>query len=148
MKLMLVCTSGGHFSTMWGLKNFWSHHDRIWVTDRKGDTEYLIGRETVCWLPYQAPRALWIVLKNLPAVFRILWREKPDLVISTGASIAVNFCLVAKLLGIRFIYVESISRQENLSLSGKLVYWLSHQFYVQSPFLAQRHSRAMFRGYV
>jgi len=148
MKLLLACTSGGHFSTMWGLKNFWTHHDRVWVTDCKEDTEYLVGRESVHWLPYQAPRDLLIMLKNFPTVIRLVWQEKPDMIISTGASIAVGFGFAAKLLGIRFIYVESISRQEELSLSGKLVYLLSHAFYVQSPQLAEKYARASFEGYV
>ncbi len=133
---------------MMGLGGFWSKHDRIWITDRKGDTEYLVGRETVCWFPYQAPRDLLIVFKNIPRVFQILSQEKPDLVISTGASIAVAFGLVAKLMGIRFIYVESVTRQDQLSLSGKLVYWLSHGFYVQSPQLSKRYPKAMFKGYI
>lgn len=133
---------------MMGLGDFWSKHNRIWVTDRKGDTEYLIGRETICWFPYQAPRDWLIVLKNIPRVAQILSQEKPDLIISTGASIAVGFSIVAKLMGIRFIYVESVTRQDRLSLSGKLVYWLSHGFYVQSPQLSKRYSKAMFKGYI
>ncbi|MEO1560085.1 MAG: UDP-N-acetylglucosamine--LPS N-acetylglucosamine transferase, partial [Cyanobacteria bacterium J06632_19] len=35
MKLLLVCTSGGHFSTMRRLESFWSNHERVWVTDWK-----------------------------------------------------------------------------------------------------------------
>ena len=148
MKLMLVCTSGGHFSTMRGLNNFWSKHQRVWVTDRNKDTESIQDQEQVYWLPYQGTRQILPFFQNLPVIFKIVFWEKPDLIISTGASLAVGFALVAKILSIQFIYIESISRSTNLSLSGKLVYFLCHQFYVQSPILTQKYRRALFRGYV
>ncbi len=146
MKVLLVCTSGGHFSTMRGLKSFWSAHDRVWSTDFKDDTSSLAAEEQVYWLPYQAPRNVWQFLKNIPASIRIVWREKPDVILSTGASIAVNFAIAAKLNGTRYIFVESISRSHKLSLAGQLVYYLSDDFYVQWPALAKKYSRARFFG--
>lgn len=131
---------------MCGLKGFWSAHDRVWSTDLKDDTRSLDGKECVYWLPYQAPRDVWQFLKNIPATFQIVWQEKPDLILSTGASIAVNFAIAAKLSRTRYIFVESVSRSQKLSLSGRLVYFLSDDFYVQWPALAKKHSRAHFDG--
>ena len=148
MKLLLVCTSGGHFATMTGLRSFWSVHRRVWVTHRAKDTESLLGKETVHWLPYQAPRDVLALLYNLLSVFKIVRQEKPDLIISTGASVAVGFAFAAKVLNVRFIYIESISRSQDLSVSGKLVYPLSDSFYVQWPDLAQKYRKAIFKGYV
>lgn len=147
MKLMLVCTSGGHFSTMRRLESFWSNHERVWVTDWKKDTTLLEGEEKVHWLPYQAPRDIWAFLRNLPLVFKLVHFEQPDIVVSTGASIAVGFAFAAKLFRKRFVYVESISRSEELSLSGKLVYKLSDEFYVQWPNLCSKYPKAIFKGY-
>ncbi len=147
MKLLLVCTSGGHFSTMRSLKSFWSVHERVWATDLKKDTEILEDNEKVYWLPYQAPRDLLALTLNIPKTLRILLQEKPDLIISTGASIAINFAFVAKLLGIKFIYIESISRAEELSVTGKIVYLLSNEFYVQWPQLSKKYSKVLFKGY-
>lgn len=148
MKILLVCTSGGHFSTMQSLNKFWGSHDRVWVTDLQSDTEVLNAGEKVHWLPYQAPRNIVAFLKGLYPAFQVMLKEKPDLVLSTGASIAVNFGLMSKLLGCKFIYIESISRSQDLSLSGKIVYWLSDKFYVQWPNLTASYRRALFRGYV
>ena len=148
MKLLLVCTSGGHFSTMLGLKKFWSQHDRAWVTDFKEDTKSIANEEDVYWLPYQAPRDWVAVLRNFPATVRIVQREKPDLVICTGASIAIDFGVAAKLLGCKFMYVESISRSTDLSVSGKLVYPIADEFYVQWEQLVGKYPRAIFKGTV
>ncbi|AFY32493.1 PssD/Cps14F family polysaccharide biosynthesis glycosyltransferase [Calothrix sp. PCC 7507] len=148
MKLMLVCTSGGHFATMKSLKSFWSLHDRVWVSDRKKDTASLEQGEKVHWLPYQAPRDILALLLNIPETFRILVREKPDVVISTGASLAINFAFIGKLLGIKFVFIESISRSQELSVSGKLVYLIADEFYVQWPELCEKYDKVVFRGYV
>ena len=147
MKLLLVCTSGGHFSTMRSLKSFWSVHERVWVTDLKKDTEILKDNEKVHWLPYQAPRDLLALILNIPKTLRIICIEKPDLIISTGASLAINFAFIAKLFGIKFLYIESISRAEELSVTGKIVYLLSHEFYVQWPELSKKYSKVLFKGY-
>jgi len=148
MKLMLVCTSGGHFSTMKRLKSFWYQHERVWITDLKQDTEELKEKEQVYWLPYQGPRNLKNLAMNLPKMFKIIAQERPDLIISTGANIAVGFAWIAKLFGIRFIYIESISRSTDLSLSGKLIYPVCHEIYVQWPSLSQKYAKTLFRGYV
>lgn len=148
MKLLLVCTSGGHFSTMKDLKKFWSCHDRTWVTHFGRDTATIQNTEQVHWLPYQGPRDGWAFLKNLPKVFQLIRSEKPDLVVSTGASVAVSFAIAAKVLGTKFVYIESISRSKNLSLSGKLVYFICDDFYVQWPKLARRYAKSKFAGYV
>lgn len=148
MKLLLACTSGGHFSTMNSLRTFWCVHDRVWVTDTRGNTQSLRDKEKVYWLPYQAPRDFLAFLKNLPATFRILIDEKPDVVVSTGASISVNFAIAAKLLRIRLIFIESLSRSEKLSLSGQVVYFFADEFYVQWPTLAERLPKAIFKGAV
>ncbi|MEL6231810.1 MAG: PssD/Cps14F family polysaccharide biosynthesis glycosyltransferase [Cyanobacteria bacterium J06636_28] len=148
MKLALVCTSGGHFSTMKSLRTFWQDHERIWITHPDADTKSLEKwGETVYWLPYQAPRKVTDLVRNLPATVRILRDESPDLVISTGASIAVNFGFVAKLLNMRFVFVESISRSQDLSLSGKLVYPICDEMYVQWADLCKRYPKARFQGH-
>lgn len=148
MKIMLVCTSGGHFSTMQSLKVFWSQHERVWVSDYKEDTSSLTESENVYWLPYQAPRDISALLRNFPKTLQIVGKEKPDIIMSTGASIAVNFAIAAKFLGSRFIFIESLSRASELSLAGKLVYPMCDELYVQWPSLSERYEKAVFAGHV
>ena len=87
-------------------------------------------------------------LVNFFVAFPILWKAKPDLVISTGAGLAVPFIYASKLLGIRSIYIESITRARDLSLSGRLVYYFVDEFYVQWPGHEEKHSKAKFCGIV
>ncbi|MGF1480887.1 MAG: PssD/Cps14F family polysaccharide biosynthesis glycosyltransferase [Cyanophyceae cyanobacterium] len=149
MRLLLICNPGGHFSTMMGLKRFWSDHDREWVTYRKYDTSKLIrDRETVYWVLLQEARMLDKALVNFVKALFILRKSRPDLVISTGAGLAVPFIFASKLYGVKTIYVESISRSRSLSLSGKLVYYVVDEFYVQWAECLERYPKAIYKGIV
>ncbi len=148
MKLLLVCNPGGHFSTMMGLKSFWSAYQREWVTYPKFDTQHLRSNERVYWVEMQEARMLWKACVNFFKALFILRKSQPDLLVSTGASLAVPFVLASKLFGIKTVFIESISRSGDLSLSGKLVYYLVDEFYVQWPECVERYPRAQYKGIV
>jgi UDP-N-acetylglucosamine:LPS N-acetylglucosamine transferase len=148
MKLLLVCNPGGHFSTMMGLKNFWCAYQREWVTYPKYDTQTGLEKELVYWVKMQEARMLGRACINFAKAVSILRKSKPDLVLSTGAGLAVPFILASKLFGIKTVFIESISRSNSLSLTGKLVYNLVDEFYVQWPECVERFPKAQYRGVV
>ena len=147
MKLLLVCNPGGHFYTMMGLQEFWSAYPREWVTYTKFDTKQLSG-ELVHWVVMQEARMFWRAWVNFFKALAILRKSQPDLVVSTGASLAVPFILASKIFGIKTVFIESISRSSELSLTGRLVYNLVDEFYVQWPECVERYPKAMYRGIV
>lgn len=73
----------------------------------------------------------FLILKNCVESFFLLIKEKPDLIISTGADVAVPTCIIGKLLGIKLIYIESGGNVITPSLSGKLIYPFADLFIVQ-----------------
>ena len=148
MRLLLVCNPGGHFSTMMGLKEFWSVHYREWVTYQKFDTDRLRRQEIVHWVIMQEARMFGRAVINFFHALFIIYQSKPDLVVSTGASLAVPFIFASKLLGIRTVFVESITRATVLSLSGKLVYYVADDFYVQWPEFLESLPKAKYQGVV
>ena len=62
----------------------------------------------------------------------ILRRERPALVISTGADVAVPILLLARLVGARVIFIETAGSSEP-TLTGRLVYPFADLFIVQWP---------------
>lgn len=148
MKLLLVCNPGGHFSTMMGLKSFWSTFSREWATYPHYDTQKLSEKERVYWVEMQEARMLLKACINFSKALSILRQSKPDLVISTGASLAVPFIIASKLYGIKTVFIESISRSGNLSLTGRIVYNLVDEFYVQWPECVERYPKAQYKGVV
>ena len=148
MKICLVCSSGGHFFELFSLNSLWERYDHFWVTFPRQDTKSLLQGEKVHWAYSPTNRSLKNLLRNSYLAARVIAREKPTAVISTGAGVAVPFLYLGRILGLRTVYIESLARVTNLSLTGRLVYPVVHEFIVQWPDLAGRFARARFRGQV
>lgn len=147
-KLLLVCNPGGHFSSMKGLREFWENYPREWVTYHSIDTQQLEVNEKVHWVLMQEARMIGRACINFIIALFVLQKSRPTLVISTGASLAVPFICASKIYGIRTVFIESISRSRDLSLSGKLVYNLVDEFYVQWPECQYRFPKAKYQGVI
>lgn len=75
-----------------------------------------------------------------------LRRERPDAVISCGPAVGVPPCLMAKLLGMKVIFVETGSRVRALSMTGRIAYHLADLFLVQWTQLLERYPKAVYAG--
>ncbi|MBT0960606.1 hypothetical protein [Denitromonas iodatirespirans] len=73
--------------------------------------------------------------RNLWQSFRVFRRTRPDYVVCVGSSICVPGFLVARLMRLRTVYIESITRTDELSVTGRLIerFHLASRFYVQWP---------------
>ena len=60
-----------------------------------------------------------------------LLRSRPAAVITTGPAVAVPVSLVARLLGVRVLFVETGSRIHELSVTGKLMRYVADLYFVQ-----------------
>ncbi|MFH1039059.1 MAG: PssD/Cps14F family polysaccharide biosynthesis glycosyltransferase [PVC group bacterium] len=147
-KIALVASSGGHLYELFSLKNFYRPRSRFWVSFDTEDARYLLCDERVFWAYHPTNRSIKNFFRNLWLALRILRRERPDVLISTGAGVGVSFIYAARLLGIRTVYLESLTRITNLSLSGRLVYPLVDLFLVQWEHLTLTYPRVVFRGTV
>lgn len=142
---MLVCSPGGHLLQLLALEPAWEGMEATWVTLPAADTDYLLREERVIHGRGPTNRSLRALIPNLRLAWRTVRRERPDVILSTGAALAVPFFLAGKLFGARLVFVESITRTTSLSLSGRLVRPLSDAFFVQWPDLAKA-KRARFEG--
>jgi UDP-N-acetylglucosamine:LPS N-acetylglucosamine transferase len=132
MKVTLVCSSGGHLAQLHQLEPWWRRHDRTWVTFRTPDAESLLaGQEIVVWAHHPTTRNIPNLLRNLQLAWRVLRSDRPDLVVSDGAGVALPFFLVARMLRIKTVYVEVYDRIDEPSLTGRLCYPLSDLFVLQ-----------------
>lgn len=113
------------------LKPFWEQQDRFWVTFDKADARSLLEGEQFypCYFPTN--RNLKNLIRNTFLAWKILRKEKPDLIISCGAAVAVPFFYLGKLFGSKLVYVEIFDRIDKPTLSGKLVYPIADKFVVQ-----------------
>lgn len=91
MKVCLVGSSGGHLTHLYLLRKFWEKEDRFWVTFQKEDAVSILKEEQMYPCYYPTNRNLKNLLKNTFLAIKILKKERPDLIISSGAAIAVPF---------------------------------------------------------
>jgi len=145
MKLCLVCSSGGHFMEMQSLRLMWEGYDRFWVTFPTEDTRSFLGDERKYWAYFPTNRNLRNFFRNFLLALRVLLKERPEVIVTTGAAVAVPFVYAGKILGITTIYVESLTRVKELSLSGKLVYSFADHLLVQWPKIRGRYPRTCSR---
>lgn len=131
--MALVCSPGGHLQQMLALRPAWDGFERFWVTLEGPDVEVLLAQERVRLAHGPTNRSVMNLFRNLWLAWTVLRRERPAAVLSTGAGLAVPFLILGRLLGSRTIYVESLTRTESLSLSGRMVYPFVAEFYVQWP---------------
>lgn len=148
MKICLVCSSGGHFSQLYSLKEYWKRHTHFWVTFNQADTRTFLNNDKHFWANSPTNRNAKNLFKNVFLAFKIITKEKPDLILTTGAGVSVPFIYIAKLFGIKSIYVESLTRVKDLSLTGKLIYPVADHIFVQWPELANKYKKADFKGRV
>jgi beta-1,4-N-acetylglucosaminyltransferase len=146
-RVLIVCSPGGHLQQMLALDHAWSDLERTWVTLPAPDVEHLLAREDVITAYGPTNRNIINLLRNLPLAWRVVRQKRPDVILSTGAALAVPFFVVGRLLRRRLVYVESLTRIESVSLSGRLVYPLADEFFVQWP-QAVRRSRMRYEGSV
>ena len=85
-------------------------------------------------------------IKLFAKASKILRKEKPDVVITTGALVAFPFCLLAKLARKKVVYIESFARVNEKSLTGKLVYPFADLFIVQWETMLKCYPKAIYTG--
>lgn len=139
MKVCLVGSSGGHLSHLYLLKSFWEKEERFWVTFDKEDSRSLLEGERVYPCHYPTNRNVRNLIRNTFLAWKVLRKEQPDLILSSGAAVAVPFFYLGKLFGKKLIYIEVFDRIDSLTLTGKLVYPVADKFIVQWKELKERY---------
>ena len=130
-KICLVGSSGGHLTHLYMLKPFWKDKNRFWVTFDKEDARSLLKDEKMypCYFPTN--RNIKNLIRNTFLAIRVLKKEKPDLIISSGAAVAVPFFYLGKMMGAKLIYIEVFDRIDKPTMTGKMVYPIVDKFIVQ-----------------
>ncbi len=144
-RVLAVASSGGHWVQLRRLGPAFEGHDVAYLTTDPGHRAevgqarfYTVG---------DANR--WNKLALLRSALKVLWvvlRERPRVVVSTGAApgyLAIRF---GKLLGARTVWIDSVANVDELSLSGRMASTTADLCLTQWPHLAGE--RVQYRGAV
>jgi UDP-N-acetylglucosamine transferase subunit ALG13 len=151
LRICLAASGGGHVRQLLDLQPVWSRHDHFFVTEDTALGRTLARDHRTHFVPHFAwgqaklGAPFRMVARAVASFFRsagFMLRERPDLVISTGAGAVIFPVLWGRLTGARVIVIESFARFESPSLFGRIAGPLAHDMVVQSARLAPRYPRA------
>ncbi len=121
-RALLIASSGGHLAELHRLAPRLELPAHVtWVTFDTAQSRLLLAGERVVHVPFSGPRQGMRALVNAAHGVGIVSSTEPDIVVSTGAAIAISFVPFAQLRGIPCHYIESAARSEGPSLTGKLL---------------------------
>lgn len=151
LRLCLAASGGGHVRQLLDLENIWSKHDYFFVTEDTALGADLAQKHRTYFVPHVAIgqarlgsplRMIGAGVRNFFRSAAIIARERPDVVISTGAG-AVFFAVAwARLRGARTVVIDSFARFDRPSLFARIAAPIAHDMVVQSPALASHFPKA------
>lgn len=148
MKVCFTASSGGHLVEISQLKELTEKFNSFLVTEYC-ENEGIGFCDKVYFLNQVNRKELFFVPKFIKMFWRsykILKKENPDIIISTGALMTYPFCVLGKVLGKKIVYIESFARTQNGSLTGRLVYPFADVFIVQWKKLKKVYPKSIYLG--
>jgi len=133
MRVLLVSSSGGHLAQLMCLRPWWEKHDRHWVTFDTADAVAKLEGEDVTWAHHPTTRSLVNLARNSVQAQQVLDRYRPDVVVSTGAAVAVPYFWLRRRRRTSAVYLEVYDRVETRTMTGQLCRPASDLFLVQWP---------------
>jgi UDP-N-acetylglucosamine:LPS N-acetylglucosamine transferase len=148
LKICLVASAGGHLTELLRVSSCWKEHDPFYITTTLVVQEKLQTAGKVYVTGECNRNHPFKVIRVLLKCIRVVFKEKPDVVISTGAAVGCITCFLGKLIGARIVWMDSITNVEKLSLSGRMVRYIADLFVVQWPELSGCYNNVEYLGAV
>lgn len=128
---LLVGTPGGHLSQLKLIAPCFDSFERRWVSTEHASVD--VGDEPIVYGYGPTTRSVRNLLRNMVVAWRQIRACEPDIIVSTGAGLAVPFFVVGRVLGVRTMFLEVYDRIDSRTLTGRLVRPFANEFLVQWP---------------
>lgn len=146
LKIAVAASPGGHLVQVKQLAPLYQKYDYFYFTFKGAVADNLGKSEKVY--------AIWNIVRHNPLTWLsgffhsllIAVKERPDVVITTGAGVVFFFCLFCKMLGAKLIFIESMAKVNRPTLTARLLYPFSDLFFVQWPQLLSFFPKAKYVG--
>lgn len=135
-RILAVASGGGHWVQLLRLRPALTPGTVTWVSSAErdraqiGDDRFHRIADATRW----SPVAMCVAALQLLV---IIVRSRASVVVTTGAAPGLIALILARVLGCRTIWIDSIANVERLSLSGRLARPFASLWLTQWPHLAQ-----------
>jgi UDP-N-acetylglucosamine:LPS N-acetylglucosamine transferase len=131
-KILAVASGGGHWSELMLLADVFEGHEVKFITTIDGLPQENNFTSYEIVMDANKNQKIAMLISTLQ-ILKIIWQQKPDVVISTGAFIGAISITIGKILKAKTIWIESIANTQKLSASGRFAKRFSDIFIVQWP---------------
>lgn len=150
--VMFACNEGGHFSQLLALNVLFSKYESVVLTDNIRANKDIPALKDVKAIEFAMAfaekreeltkdkyrklthasylGAYWNLFRQCLKAWQ---KYKPKVIVSTGSNIAVPLCLIARIYGSKFVYIETRAKVYNKTISGKIVGHIADKIIVQWP---------------
>lgn len=135
-KILAIASGGGHWVQLLRLRPAFEGCDVVYATVREGYRDDVGGSEFHL-IPDSNRWNKIALLKSALAIFNLIRRLKPDVVLTTGAAPGFFAVRFGKWLGARVVWVDSVANAEVLSMSGEKAGSFVDLWLTQWPHLAR-----------
>jgi UDP-N-acetylglucosamine:LPS N-acetylglucosamine transferase len=144
-KILAVASVGGHWVQLLRLKPAFENTELCFMTTKQSFANMVPGHKFYVIPDFNRNDKIKII-SSFFMIFSIIRKERPNLIITTGAAPGLMALFAGKLLGVKTVWVDSIANVDKLSLSGKIAVRIADRVYTQWPELAD--SKITFSGNV
>ena len=143
--VLLVAPSGGHLAEIRALAPVYRDRQHHFVINTPiAQPADMIGRTSLLTLSQRD----WKFVVNVWEAFRILRRQRPRVILTTGGSISVPFTVVGRMMGIPTVYVETVAKVVVPTATGRIQYRIAARFLYQWSYLASYFPRGDYIGLI
>ncbi|MBH0115039.1 exopolysaccharide biosynthesis protein [Novosphingobium sp. YJ-S2-02] len=141
MRIALVASGGGHVRQLLDLEPLWTGTDYFFITEDTALTRDIATRHRSFFVPHVALgqarlgkpfSMLKAAVQSVWQSWKIMWRERPDAVITTGAGSSYFPVIFGRLLGAKIILIDSFARFSGPSAFARIAGPLAHIRVAQS----------------
>jgi UDP-N-acetylglucosamine:LPS N-acetylglucosamine transferase len=118
-RLLAVASGGGHWVQLRRLAPAFEGHDVAYLTTDAGYRDE-VGEARFYAVADGNRNSKVALARSLAQIVAVLLRERPDVVVTTGAAPGYLTIRLAKLLRAQTLWIDSVANVEELSLSGRM----------------------------
>ena len=151
-KLCLAASGGGHLRQLMQMLPAFKDHDFYFLTEATPLGLSLVDKYRVRLVPHFAfgqrksdgyLRFFWAAFTNFVMSVLHFLRERPDVIITTGAGAAFYTIIFGWVFRRKVIILESLARVKSISKFGELAARYATHYLVQWPDLVQLNAKAV-----
>lgn len=144
-KICYACSSGGHLNQLLQIVGKIKTEDKFFITiDRKDSNSKLKNYRK--YYVRDTDKKIFQTLINAYESFKIIKKERPDIVITNGGGSALFSSYFAKIFGAKIIFIESFARIKEPSTFGRMIYPFADITFIQWKELKKFYKKAVYAG--